>query len=117
MSTPTEVEALMALRTLTAWLGIGSAPASNYTQDSRPLGVSRDAYLRRHRIRMRARTPGWTRCGQARLVTASAWEADVAAETATAAERRPRPALAIVPPPSGKDQIAAQLGIRLRGAR
>jgi hypothetical protein len=106
---PDDAQALEALRTLRAWLA-GPATPTTYTQVALPPGITRDGYMRRHRVRMRARVDGWTRCGQARLVSASAWQTDVESETASAAGR-PRH-LRIVPQPlSLSDELDRALGI------
>jgi hypothetical protein len=118
MTEPTDAEALAALRTLRAWLAGPVAP-TEYHQDRLPNAVTRDAFLRRHRMRMHARVPGWTRVGQARLVTREAWDADVGAETTHAASRS-RPRLSVVchaPTPSIDSALDSALGIRTRSAR
>lgn len=104
---PTDVEALAALRTIAAWLGVGSAPATVYTQHRLPPDVaSRDAYERRHRSLRRAGVQGvWTR-GKTLACTADAW--------ATELPRESRPKLSIVATPSASDAIDAVLGIKTR---
>jgi hypothetical protein len=90
-STPTDAEAFQAFRVMRAWFWLGLGRASSpdvYDQDHLPPGcTSRDSYLRRHRDRLRARTPGWTTSGQLRRVDPEAWQVDVALETATVAAR------------------------------
>jgi hypothetical protein len=89
----------------------GGGARTVFTADALPPEcTSRDSFLRRHRDRMRSRAPGWTRSGRVRAVTAAAWAADVAAETA----HPRRPHLKLVPSPveSLDDQAARELGIR-----
>jgi hypothetical protein len=84
-----------------------------YDADRLPPGLSRDAFLRRHRARVREGIPGWTRAGKARLVSREAWERDVADETC-------RPRHVAVPrtvPRAANDldaELDAALGIRTR---
>lgn len=95
-------------------LGIGDATApAEYHQDALPPGArSRGAYLERHRQRRRARVPGWTKQGNARLVTAAAWAADAAVETARS---RLATATEMVESTSTADAaLDQQLGIRPR---
>jgi hypothetical protein len=95
-------------------LRLGAPTPAMYTQDRLPPGVTRGSYLRRHGARVSDGAEGWTRVGKARVVTAAAWDADVAHETAGA---RARPRLAVVAPvPSIGDSIDARLGIRTRRA-
>jgi hypothetical protein len=106
---PSDEEAVRALRVLAQWLGLGAAPAI-YTADALPPDcASRDAFLRTHRARVRARTSGWTRRGKVRAVTAEAWAADVI----TAASAAPRQlALVATSTPSLDAVLDRELGIR-----
>ena len=91
------------------------ADGAPYTQDSTPPDVtSRDAYLRIHRVRVRAQTPGWSCTGKIRAVTRAAWSAYVDGET-TAASARPR--LAVVPAELERGQIERALGIQITRRR
>jgi hypothetical protein len=90
----------------------GASPvALTYDADRLPAGTTRDAYLRRHRTRVRDGVPGWSRVGAGRVVTAEAWAADVASETR--GRRR-----AIKPTASNDvdDELDEALGIRTRRA-
>jgi hypothetical protein len=90
--------------------------AAVYSQTSLPPGaVSRGAYLERHRQRVRAGIAGWSCSGQVRTVTAEAWEADLARQTA-----RTRAPKSAAPPPAANDvesEMDRRLGITLRGHR
>ena len=106
-TSPSDVEALAALRTLRAWLGFGSTPAV-YTQGSLPPDVtSVDAYRRRHRALRAAGVDGvWVR-GKTLACTPTAWAADL--------PRAPR--LAVAAPGADLDAaLDAALGIRTRRA-
>jgi hypothetical protein len=97
-------------------LGLGSMAARvAYDAQHLPPGVTRDAFLRRHRARVREGVAGWARSGQGRTVTRSAWEADVAEETARS-RRRP-----VTHAPAANDDatsVERALGIRVhRGNR
>ena len=107
-------QALDALRTLRRWLGLGGAQASTYDADRLPPGVTRDGYHRRHRARMREGIEGWTRVGQARLVSASAWALEVARETQRARTRSTT--AAPVASNDVVDELDAALGIKSRRA-
>jgi hypothetical protein len=108
---------------LAALLGVGASSSPvTYDADRLPPGVTRDAYLRRHRARMRAAVEGWTRVGAARVVTAQAWALEVEAETATARARAKRVAPRIGPvvhrdlKPGNDDALDRALGLRRRRA-
>ena len=110
----TDEQVLAALATLRVWL-VGATTPTTYDQDRRPDGAgSRDAFLRRHRDRVRAGVEGWTRTGQARVVTAAAWAFDVQRETERARAR----ATTVPPTPVNDvdDELDRELGIRTRRA-
>jgi hypothetical protein len=91
-STPNDAQALevgrMVLR-MAALLGLTGAAPAVFTQDTCPPDCpSRDAFLRRHRLRVKSKTPGWTIRGKTRSVTADAWALDVQSETARAGAPR-----------------------------
>jgi hypothetical protein len=115
---PCDAEVVAALRVIAAALGIGArAAADTFTQDALPPDCSsRDVFLRRHRARTKARTPGWTKRGKTRAVTAEAWRADVEQETGATRARTPK--LALVP---AQRDVSAELdralGIRTRAAK
>jgi hypothetical protein len=106
---PTDVEALMALRTLRAWLGVSVASAVYTQHDLPPDAESADSYKRRHRRLRKAGRPGvWVR-GKLLCCTPHAWASDL--------PKSPRkPTLTIVPTPA-VDPIDQALGIRTRGGR
>jgi hypothetical protein len=81
--------------------GESLAASSTYDADRLPPGATRDAFLRRHRARVRDGVEGWTRVGAARVVTADAWAREVAGETG-AARRRP-----LATPPQRRDAAPA----------
>ncbi len=112
-----DAEALAALATLRTWLGVGVAPAV-YTADALPPDcTSRDAFLRRHRERLKTNAPGWTKRGKTRAVTVEAWRSDVEQETHALRTRLPSK-LALVPAPRDVSaELDRALGIRTRGAR
>jgi hypothetical protein len=105
-STPSDAEALAALRTIVAWLGVGPAQGVVYTQHSLPPdATSRDAYERRHRALRKAGIAGvWVR-GKTHACNADAW--------ATELPRAARHRLAVVAPTLDAE-IDAALGIRTR---
>ena len=111
---PTREQAFEAFCTLLAFAAVPTGVPTSYHQDHLPPGITRDGYLRRHRVRARAGVEGWTRCGQARLVTAQAWEEELRAETSRARGRT-----AVEPPSASEDDgdvlLDAALGIRARG--
>jgi hypothetical protein len=115
---PTDVEALNALGILRRWLA-GAPTAREFHQDDLPPGVSRDSFLRRHRLRMQDGAPGWTKCGKSRIVSAAAWAEDVAKETSLAALRRSP--LRVVRASPTVDELDAELdralGIRVRSSQ
>ncbi len=93
-------------------LGAGTGAPAVYTQDALPPGVTRRAFIDRHRARVRAGIAGWSRAGRARVVTAAAWGEDVAAETNRARMRRAPPRLEVVR--DDGDKLEQALGIRVR---
>ena len=94
-------------------LGLGSSSApSVYTADALPPGMTRDAFLRRHRARVRAGVEGWTRAGQGRVVTREAWQTDAQAETTRTRRTASQDAANDV-----DAKLDAALGIRTRRAR
>jgi hypothetical protein len=110
---PTDAEALQALRTIAAYLGLGHAAPQTYDADHRPPGVTRRAYLDRHAARVRAGVDGWTRIGRARVVTTEAWAKDAEASTRKARARK------VTPPTAAndtEDALDVALGIRTRRA-
>jgi hypothetical protein len=118
---PTDEQALEALRTLRAWLGLGAGAPTVYTADALPPGVrSRSAFLERHRERVASGVEGWSRAGQTRQVTRQAWELDVDQQT-----KRTRRKVVAVPaandaaPRDISAELDERLGIRVhgRGAR
>ena len=118
---PTREQALDAFCVLLAFVAGGSTSSSaSYDANTLPPGVTRDAYLRRHRERLRAGVPGWTKAGAGRVVTRQAWELDVSTETTTARARPKRTPPNAPPPPPANDvsaQLDAALGIRTGGGR
>jgi hypothetical protein len=91
----------------------GDAP---YTQDFPPPDVrSRDAFLRLHRVRVKAQTPGWSCVGKVRAVTREAWSAHVDGETAAVA--RPKLALVSAEPQVGEIEKALGIVLQRRGGR
>jgi hypothetical protein len=94
-------------------LGLGHTTPTTYDAERLPPGITRDAYLRRHRDRVRAGASGWTRVGAGRVVTAAAWDLDVAAETNRA--RRRAATVAPAAANDADDDLDRQLGIRVRG--
>lgn len=115
--TPTDEQALAALRTLRAWLGLAASAPTTFDAERLPPGITRDAFLRRHRRRWRARAEGWTRVGQARVVTVEAWQHDIDEEAAIArarSARTPRVRPAVIPATTIGEQLDAHLGIRTR---
>ena len=113
---PSDDQALEALRTLRAWLGLGAVATAptTYTQSSLPPGVTRRAFLKRHAARVRAGVAGWTRSGHGRVVTRAAWDVDVAAETAREPHRTRSARLEVVRDLDA--ELDAALGIRTRRA-
>jgi hypothetical protein len=111
-----DAQALAALRTLAAWLGIGAATtAAVFTQHALPPDVaSADAYLRLHRAQVKAGTPGWSRAGAVRSVTTDAWRIYVDEQTTRA--RRKATTTAPVAANDADDELDAALGIRTRRA-
>ena len=116
MIAPSDEEALAALATLRAWLGVGAAPSpAVYDQTHLPPGVSRDAFLRLHRARTRERVEGWSRRGKARLVTAEAWRVEIERDTSRARTSKTSFRAA---PANVHDDLDRALGIRTsRGAK
>jgi hypothetical protein len=116
--TPSDQQALEALRTLRAWLGLDAASRAptTFDQDHLPPGTTRRSFLRRHAAHVRAGTSGWCRVGHGRTVTVEAWSMDVATETAGAHRLRPT-RLEVVR--DLDEEIDQALGIRVRkvGAR
>jgi len=115
--TPSDEQALAALRTLWAWLSLTPSAATTYDAERLPPGITRDAFLRRHRRRWRAGVEGWTRVGQARVVTVEAWQRDINEEAATArarSTRAPRVRPVVVSTSTIGEQLDAHLGIRTR---
>jgi hypothetical protein len=106
----TDVELLAALHTLRSWLTGGHDSSAPYDQNTRPPGVTRDGFLRRHRQQLRAKTPGWSAIGKARLVTRAAWDSYVAG---TGKSRKPTVALSL---DVERDEIDRALGIKVRRA-
>jgi hypothetical protein len=112
---PTDAEIAAALRVLAAAIGLGFAPTSStYSADSLPPGVTRDAFLRMHRARVRGGVAGWSRRGKARLVTADAWQLELTRDTtrgraqrSVANDRSPG-----IYPPCVEDDLDRRLGIR-----
>jgi hypothetical protein len=103
---------------LAGLLGIGTVAAPVvYSQHRLPPDVSSaDGFLRAHRVQFKAGTPGWTRQGAVRAVTAEAWDAHVAEQGSRARMRR----IARVPSVAANDlgeQIDRELGIRVHGGR
>jgi hypothetical protein len=95
-------------------LGLGHTTPSTFDAERLPPGITRDAYLRRHRDRVRAGVEGWSRVGQGRVVTAAAWAADVERETMRA--RRRSTTVTPVAANDADDELDAALGIRTRRA-
>lgn len=117
--TPSDHEALAALATLRAWLGVGAASSAEvHDQDHLPPGEEgkRDHFLRLHAQRVRDGVRGWSRLGKRRIVTAQAWEAELERETSRARARAPK--LALVPTARNVSaELDRALGIRTRGTR
>ena len=109
---PTCEQAFQAFRTLIDFVGRSGATPTSYDQQRLPPGTTRDGYLRRHRRRLREGVSGWTRCGQARVVTREAWTLDVEAETGAARSRASAPTPA--PDVNVTDDLDRELGIRAR---
>ncbi len=117
MSGPSDADVVAALRVIATVLGIAPSTPDLYTQDRLPSDCgSRDAYLRRHRERMKVMATGWTRRGMVRAVTRAAWEADVAHET-IASRTRTRKLVALPAPRDVDADLDRQLGIKTRAAR
>ena len=114
-SRPSAEQALEALRLVATYFGFGRMEAEVYDQDARPPGAcSRDAFLRLHRSRVRARTPGWSVLGKRRLVSGEAWALEMEGDTARA-RTRTSPKLVAVVGGGGRnidDDLNRQLGIR-----
>jgi hypothetical protein len=104
-------------------LGIGlRALTTIYSQYDLPQGArSKEAYLERHRDRVRAGVAGWTRSGKVRGVTQEAWELDVAEQTSRSRRQRAttaRPRLELVDSDPEGREIDRAYGVRLkRGGR
>jgi hypothetical protein len=120
VTTPSDADALAALATLRAWLGAGASPHVVYDQAHLPPGISRDNFLRLHRVRSREGVEGWSRRGKARLVTSEAWARELAAETVRARTRTPEGPPAKHPANDARDvdaEIDRVLGIRTTAKR
>lgn len=121
LATPSDSDALAALRVLRSWLGLGvmAAPAVFTGSQLPPEVASADAFARIHRPRMRAGVGGWSKCGSVRSVTAAAWSDYVAEQTRTARTRAKRVAPFVPrdlkPANDGADaELDRALGVRRR---
>src|ERR1017187_7656569 len=95
--------------------GAGGGPPS-YDQEHLPPGVTRDAFLRRHRDRVGRAVEGWTRAGVGRVVPRTAWDLD--GDAATTRPRARRPTTMVAEPADLDARLDAALGIvTTRGAR
>jgi hypothetical protein len=109
-STPSDAEALAALRTLRAWFGLSAPTLAIYTQhDLPPDAESERAYTDRHRALRKAGAVGvWVR-GKLLCSTAAGWATELPKQKKT---KKPAPANDV----SGA--MDAALGIRTKaGAR
>jgi hypothetical protein len=120
---PTWEEAFAGFRTFMTFV-IGAvasriAPEVFTQHDLPPDAASQDAYQRIHRAHLRAGVTGWTKQGAVRAVTADAWRAYVAEQTA-AARARPRRTSPTERAPVASTDAAAELdaifGIRRRAS-
>jgi len=102
-STPSDAEALAALRVLRTWLGVGGSPAVYDQAHLPPDAKSADSYMRRHRELRKAKAPGvWVR-GKLLCCTAEGWAANITT-----------PKLTLVEPARDVDELDRALGIRTK---